>query len=177
MEPSPEAEEAIAKGEEENGEEDVAEPEAKMLPPGEGRRNLYLDGIWLGYLARAVDDAVACDDLGLHRHGEGRREVVQFVVEESAAYGGMALGDGGAEGGGSVRDGDHDALGRQGDENGVRHEYGVGMYVGRGAVACFDDDGACGATGREGTENEQQDDASGPTKQISQATALWVLRE
>ena len=162
MKSSPEAEGSVAGGEEEGDEHDVAEPEAEVLPPGEGRRHFDFDGVWHWHLALAIDDAVAHDDLGLHRHGQGRVEVAQLVVEEPAAYGGMTLGHGGAEVGHRVGGHDYDTLGRQRHEDGIGHEDGLRMDMRRCTVARFDDDGAGGAAGGECAEDEQDDKDAEP---------------
>lgn len=166
-------------GDGEGDEHGVGKLESGTLPASEGL--LHKSVHWIGHwnLALAIDDAVARDNLMLYGHGQRCVEVAQLVMEESAAYGSMALGHGGAQGGDGVGDGDHDALWRQGHKHGVRHEDGVGMNVCGGAVLQLYYSGhlPISTTGRERTKQGEEDDAYYPPEYSAQATALGISGE
>ena len=79
MEPSPETEGSVAGGEEEEGEEDVAEPETEVLVPGEGCGDFfYLRFIFL------LKQGIGVTYVLLH-DGEGGIHDGEPVQEEGSA--------------------------------------------------------------------------------------------
>ena len=143
VEPSPEAKEAVASGKEEKGEEDVAEPEAEVLMPGEGRRDFDLDGVGLGdCVVRGDVDGVVYLLLDVLR-----------VPTVAPLEHGVAL---------------HPFL----QVDGVVAKDAVALEVGEGEGVGADDlDGAGGGTGSEGEfEEGAEDESDDPTKDVTDTT-------
>lgn len=153
MEPSPEAEGSVAGGEEEKGEEDVAEPEAEVLPPGEWLFDILRNRVGLGngvvcgdvngvvYLLLDVLRVPAVAPLihGVALHpflqvdGVVAKDAVALEVGEGDCVGADGLDDDGAGGGagteGEFEEGAEEECEEEGDDVGEAAVEGVFVGV------------------------------------------------